>query len=68
MKRKGRNPPESSSRTKFDSEAEEASWWASHQSYIADEFERAAKQGTLGRSSIAPKLAAPPRVNGLSSK
>jgi predicted DNA binding CopG/RHH family protein len=44
---------------KFRSEAQEASWWASHQAQVADEFQRAASEGLLGRGSVARKGATP---------
>jgi predicted DNA binding CopG/RHH family protein len=44
---------------KFKNEAQEAEWWNSHQEEITDEFERAALEGRLGRSSVARKGATP---------
>ena len=44
---------------KFRNETQEVDWWASHQAQIADEFERAAAEGQLGRSSVARKGATP---------
>src|SRR5271166_2518967 len=44
---------------KFRNETQEANWWVSHQTRIADEFERAAAEGHLGRSSVARKGATP---------
>ena len=35
----------------FESEAEEAAWWDTHQNDLADEFEKAAATGTLGRGT-----------------
>ena len=32
---------------RFGSKAEEASWWDRHPDFIADQFEKAAKEGTL---------------------
>ena len=40
---------------KFESEAEEARWWADHQDEIAGALERAAREGRLGRGSVARK-------------
>lgn len=40
----------------FNTESEEAAWWAAHQDYVADEFEAAQAAGNLGRGSVA-KLA-----------
>ena len=34
---------------KFKSESEEATWWDTHPDFIADQFERAAKEGRLIR-------------------
>lgn len=34
---------------KFANETEEAQWWFEHQDTLLDEFEQAAKAGTLGR-------------------
>ena len=34
---------------KFKSELEEATWWDTHPDFIADQFERAAKEGRLIR-------------------
>jgi predicted DNA binding CopG/RHH family protein len=44
---------------KFRNEAQEATWWASQQAQIADEFQRAAREGRLGRGSVARKGATP---------
>ena len=43
----------------FKSEAEEATWWANNQELIAEEFEQAAKDGTLRRGAAA-RLGATP--------
>jgi hypothetical protein len=40
---------------KFNSEAEEAQWWADHQDDLADKFEAAAANGTLGRGTVAKR-------------
>ena len=37
---------------KFQREADEARWWASHQAELAGEFESAAAEGRLGRGSV----------------
>jgi|SRR5271154_971710 len=37
---------------KFRNEEEEAAWWASNQSLVLRDFERAAKDGTLGRGTL----------------
>jgi len=37
----------------FKSEAEEAAWWDSHPDQILGMFEQAAKDGTLGRGTLA---------------
>ena len=39
----------------FKNEAEEAAWWDSHPDEILGVFERAAKDGTLGRGTISKK-------------
>ncbi len=44
---------------KFANEAEEASWWASHQDEIAATMQRAAAKGRLGRGSTARKGTTP---------
>ncbi len=44
---------------KFRNETQEANWWASHQTQIADQFERAGAEGRLGRGSVARKGATP---------
>jgi predicted DNA binding CopG/RHH family protein len=44
---------------KFRNESEEANWWASHQTQIVDELERAAAEGRLSRGSVARKGATP---------
>jgi predicted DNA binding CopG/RHH family protein len=38
---------------KFETEAQEAEWWAKNQDFIADKFEEAAAAGKLGRGSVA---------------
>lgn len=43
----------------FANEAEEASWWASQEGRIADEFEQAAAQGELGRGTAVRRAALP---------
>ena len=53
-KQKAKNPPPD-----FANEAEEARWWFEHQNEVADEFEEAAKAGTLGRGTVARKGATP---------
>ena len=40
-------------------EAEEAAWWDSHQNELADQFEKAAAAGTLGRGTAARKGSTP---------
>lgn len=44
---------------KFANETEEAQWWESHQDDLADEFEKAAEAGTLGRGTAARKGSTP---------
>lgn len=41
----------------FATEAEEAKWWFENENLIADEFEKAAKEGRLGRKGVARLLA-----------
>jgi hypothetical protein len=53
---------------KFGSEAEEAEWWFTHQGALANEFEKAAKDGTLGHGTVAridstPTIMRPRRTN-----
>jgi predicted DNA binding CopG/RHH family protein len=43
----------------FKSEAEEAEWWDSHQDEIFEDFEQAAKEGRLGRGTVARKAGLP---------
>lgn len=43
----------------FRNEAEEAAWWDSHQNELANEFEKAAGAGTLGRGTAARKGSTP---------
>jgi predicted DNA binding CopG/RHH family protein len=39
----------------FRNEAEEAQWWDANQDALAEEFEKAAAAGTLGRGTVARK-------------
>jgi len=43
----------------FANEAEEAAWWESHQDELADEFEKAGKEGRLGFSTVLKRAALP---------
>ena len=43
----------------FELEAEEAAWWDTHQNDLADEFEKAAVTGTLGRGTAARRGSTP---------
>jgi predicted DNA binding CopG/RHH family protein len=43
----------------FKSEEEEANWWDQNQDALADEFERAASEGTLSHGTAARKGATP---------
>jgi predicted DNA binding CopG/RHH family protein len=43
----------------FANEAEEAAWWKAHEDELADEFERAAKEGRVGIGTVAKRLALP---------
>lgn len=44
---------------RFRDEAEEARWWDAHQDALADEFRKAAAEGTLGSGRAARKGATP---------
>lgn len=44
----------------FASEKEEAQWWPSQESKIADAFEKAAAEGRLQRGTVARRLGAIP--------
>src|SRR5690348_10563828 len=37
----------------FESEAQEADWWAKNQDFIADRFEQAKASGKLGKGTVA---------------
>ena len=39
----------------FRNEEEEANWWDSHQDALAEEFRRAAAEGTVGHGTVARK-------------
>lgn len=52
----------------FDNEGQEAQWWDTHKDEVADEFERAAEDGTLGRGTVAKKGATPTTTIRLSSE
>ena len=43
----------------FVSEEDEANWWDQHQDSLADEFEHAAAEGTLGHGAVVRKTALP---------
>jgi predicted DNA binding CopG/RHH family protein len=43
----------------FASEAEEAAWWESHEDELADEFEKAGREGRLGFSTVLKRAALP---------
>ncbi len=43
----------------FANEAEEAAWWESHEDALADEFEKATKEGRVGIGSVAKRAALP---------
>ena len=42
----------------FDNEDQEAAWWPQQEDKLADSFERAAKDGTLGHGSLARRSGA----------
>ncbi len=39
----------------FANEAEEAAWWESHEDELADEFEKATKEGRVGFGTVAKR-------------
>lgn len=43
----------------FANEAEEAAWWESNEDALADEFEKATKEGRVGIGTIAKRAALP---------
>jgi predicted DNA binding CopG/RHH family protein len=43
----------------FANEAEEASWWESHEDELLDEFKRAAAEGRIGIGTVAKRAALP---------
>jgi predicted DNA binding CopG/RHH family protein len=43
----------------FRNEADEAKWWAQQEDRIAEEFERAAQKGELGRGTAVKRAAIP---------
>jgi predicted DNA binding CopG/RHH family protein len=43
----------------FANEAEEASWWESHEDELLDEFKRAAAEGRVGIGTVAKRVALP---------
>jgi hypothetical protein len=45
---------------KFKNEGDEARWWAENQGGVAREFERAAAEGRLGRSTVARRSGVTP--------
>lgn len=53
MANKAKNPT-------FANEAEEAQWWPRQEAKIADAFEKAAKDGTLRRGTLAKRMGAIP--------
>ena len=40
----------------FASEAEEAAWWEAHEDELADEFEKATVDGTVGIGTVAKRM------------
>ena len=53
---------------KFKNEAEEARWWAKHQSDVAGAFASAAAAGRLGRGTVARKGPTPTTTIRLDSE
>jgi predicted DNA binding CopG/RHH family protein len=47
---------------KFKTEAEEALWWEKNQSLLLNEFEQAAKDGTLGRGTLMARKGPSPTI------
>jgi predicted DNA binding CopG/RHH family protein len=46
----------------FKTEEEEARWWESNQSTLLSEFERAAKDGTVGRGTLMRRKGQTPTI------
>jgi len=47
---------------KFKTESEEALWWEKNQSLLLNEFEQAAKEGTLGRGTLMRRKGQTPTI------
>jgi predicted DNA binding CopG/RHH family protein len=47
---------------KFGTEAEEALWWEKNQSLLLNEFEQAAKEGTIGRGTLMRRKGQTPTI------
>jgi predicted DNA binding CopG/RHH family protein len=47
---------------KFKTEGEEALWWEKSQSLLLNEFEQAAKEGTLGRGTLMRRKGQTPTI------
>jgi uncharacterized protein (DUF4415 family) len=60
--------PEKLNIPRFESEAEEARWWADHQDEIAGAFANAAAAGRLGRGTVARKGPTPTTTIRLDSE
>jgi predicted DNA binding CopG/RHH family protein len=43
----------------FANESEEAAWWESHEDALADEFEKATKEGRVGIGTVAKRASLP---------
>jgi predicted DNA binding CopG/RHH family protein len=52
----------------FKTEADEARWWAKNQDLIAQKFDEAAADGTLGRGTVAKKGLTPTTTIRLSTE
>jgi predicted DNA binding CopG/RHH family protein len=52
--------------TPFQSEAQEAEWWAKNQDFIADRFKEAAAAGKLGKGTVAQSAQERAAQNGSS--
>jgi predicted DNA binding CopG/RHH family protein len=47
---------------KFKTETEEALWWEKNQNLLLNEFEQAAKEGTLGRGTLMRRKGQTPTI------
>jgi predicted DNA binding CopG/RHH family protein len=54
--------PKAINTPKFGTEAEEALWWEKNQSLLLNEFEQAAKEGTIGRGTLMRRKGQTPTI------